>query len=52
MERRGKMVTLRESEGSKRSARIEVWVETGRVGRVDAGGRADMMDCVLLVPMM
>jgi len=51
VERRGKIVVLRESEGSKRSARIEVWVETGRIGSADAGGRADMMDCVL-VPMM
>lgn len=43
MERSGRMVLLRESEGSKRSARIEVWVEAGRVGRVVAGGRVDMM---------
>jgi hypothetical protein len=37
------MVLLREVEGSNRSARIEVWVEAGRVGRVDAGGRVDMI---------
>ena len=37
------MVLLRDSEGSKRSARTEVWVEAGRVGWVVAGGRVDMM---------
>jgi hypothetical protein len=43
VERSGRMVLLREVEGSNRSARIEVWVEAGRVGRVGAGGRADMV---------
>jgi len=51
VERRGRMVLLRGVEGSKRSARIEVWVEAGRVGRVAAGGRVDMMARVLFVTM-
>ena len=50
--RRGRRVVLRDGEGSNRSARIEVWVEAGRVGRLVAGGRVVMMGCVLLVPMM
>ena len=37
MERRGRRVVLRDGEGSNRSARIEVWVEAGRVGRLVAG---------------
>jgi hypothetical protein len=52
VERRGRRVVLRDGEGSNRSARIEVWVEAGRIGRVVAGGRVVMMGCVLLVPMM
>jgi hypothetical protein len=52
VERRGRIVVLRESEGSKRSARIAVWVEAGSVGRVDAGGRVDMVACVLLILLM
>jgi hypothetical protein len=52
VERRGRRVVLRDGEGSNRSARIEVWVEAGSVGRVVAGGRVVMMGCVLLVPMM
>lgn len=48
------MVVLRDVEGSNRAARIDVWVEVGRVGRVVAGGRVevDMVGGVLSVLMM
>ncbi len=38
-ERSGRMSCCRSAEGSKRVARMEMWVELGREGRVEMGGR-------------
>ena len=39
----------REGEGSKRVVRIWDWVDGGRVGRVEAGGRGGGGDCDIVV---
>jgi hypothetical protein len=41
---RGRPRVVRAGEGSKRRARREDWVEGGRVGRVDIGGRVDIFE--------